>query len=161
MKKYIQILFVFITLVLAVSCNDALELEYDGRSSLDELFKTRNGVRGYLNSCYGARIIPDINQAMLTDESQSSEMVFQGSLASLWYVDAFSASNYRNVDGQPWSGIYQAIRKCNIFLQRIEGVTADQLASLEDELSSWKAQAHTLRALYYLQLVKRYGDHTR
>lgn len=157
MKKYIQILFVFITLVLAVSCNDALELEYDGRSSLDELFKTRNGVRGYLNSCYGARIIPDINQAMLTDESQSSEMVFQGSLASLWYVDAFSASNYRNVDGQPWSGIYQAIRKCNIFLQRIEGVTADQLASLEDELSSWKAQAHTLRALYYLQLVKRYG----
>lgn len=157
MKKYFQILIVFITLVLAASCNDALELEYDGRSSLDELFATRNGVRGYLNSCYGARIMPDINQAILTDESQSSEMVFQGSLASLWYVDAFSASNYRNVDGQPWSGIYQAIRKCNIFLDRIEGVTADQLASLEEEILSWKAQAHTLRALYYLQLIKRYG----
>lgn len=157
MKKYIQILYIIIALGFAASCNDALELEYDGRSSLDELFKTRNGVRGYLNSCYGARIMPDINRSILTDESQSSEMVFQGSLASLWYVDAFSATNYSNVDGQPWSGIYQAIRKCNIFLDRIENVTADELASLEEELTSWKAQAHSLRALYYLQLIKRYG----
>lgn len=157
MKKYFQILIVFIAVLFATSCNDALELEYDGRSSLDELFATRNGVRGYLNSCYGARIMPDINRSTLTDESQSSEMVFQGSLTSLWYVDAFSASNYSNVDGQPWAGIYQAIRKCNIFLSRIEGVSADNIASLEEEILSWKAQAHTLRALYYLQLIKRYG----
>lgn len=140
------------------SCNDMLELEYDGRSSLDELFATKNGVRGYLNSCYNSRIFPDINRSALTDEAQSSERVFQGSLPSLWYADAFSANNYTNVDGQPWGGIYQSIRKCNIFLQRIEGVTAEELASLEDELTSWKAQAHTLRALYYLQLIKRYGD---
>ncbi|MDD4453041.1 MAG: RagB/SusD family nutrient uptake outer membrane protein, partial [Proteiniphilum sp.] len=40
---------------------------------------------------------------------------------------------------------------------RIENVTADELASLEEELTSWKAQAHSLRALYYLQLIKRYG----
>lgn len=157
MKKYIPILFILITLGFAVSCNDTLELEWDGRTSLDELFKTKNGVRGYLNACYGARIMPDINRSVLTDESQSSEMVFQGSLPSLWYVDAFSATNYSNVDGQPWSGIYQAIRRCNIFLNRIEGVTAEELASLEEELTSWKAQAHTLRALYYLQLIKRYG----
>lgn len=157
MKKYFQILTIFTTLLLAVSCNDALELEYDGRSSLDEIFATRNGVRGYLNSCYAARIMPDINQAILTDESQSSEFAYQGSLASLWYTDAFSASSYSNVDSQPWGSIYQAIRKCNIFLSRLEGVTAVDLASLEDELESWKSQAHTLRALYYLQLIKRYG----
>jgi hypothetical protein len=158
MKTYIQILFILLALGFATSCNEALELEYDGRTSLDELFKTRNGVRGYLNSCYGARIMPDINRATLTDESQSSDMLFQGSHAALWYVDAFNASNYSNVDGQPWGSIYQAIRRCNIFLNRIEGVTANELASLEEELSSWRAQAHTLRALYYLQLMKRYGS---
>ena len=157
MKKYFQILIACITILSATSCNDELELEYDGRSSLDELFATKNGVRGYLNSCYRARIMPDINRSMLTDEAQSSEMVFQGSLASLWYVDAFSSSNYSNVDGQPWTGIYQAIRKCNVFLDRIEGVSAEQLASLDEELDSWKAQAYALRALYYLQLIKRYG----
>jgi len=157
MKKNIQILFILLAMGFAASCNDALELEYDGRTSLEDLFKTRNGVRGYLNSCYGARIMPDINRSTLTDESQSSEMAFQSSLASLWYADAFSAANYSNVDGQPWGGIYQAIRKCNVFLDRIEGVTAEELASLEEELSSWKAQAHTLRALYYLQLIQRYG----
>ena len=73
MKKYFQILIACITIILATSCNDELELEYDGRSSLDELFATKNGVRGYLNSCYGARIMPDINRSMLTDEAQSSE----------------------------------------------------------------------------------------
>ena len=77
MKTYIQILFILLALGFATSCNEALELEYDGRTSLDELFKTRNGVRGYLNSCYGARIMPDINRATLTDESQSSDMLFQ------------------------------------------------------------------------------------
>src|SRR5690606_36826643 len=139
------------------SCNKLLELEYDGRSSLDELFKTKNGVRGYLNACYNARIFPDINRSALPDEAQSSERVFQAALPSPWYADACSSSNYANVDGQPWSSIYQSIRKCNIFLERIEGVTAEELASLDDELASWKAQAHTLRALYYLQLIKRYG----
>lgn len=157
MKKYIIFSIIAIVACFTPSCNKLLELEYDGRSSLDELFKTRNGVRGYLNSCYGSRIFPDINRSALTDEAQSSERVFQGSLPSLWYADAFSAANYSNVDGQPWSGIYQSIRKCNIFLSRIEGVSAADLASLEDEITSWKAQAHTLRALYYLQLVKRYG----
>lgn len=157
MKRYIVFLMMGAVALLAPSCNDMLELEYDGRSSLDELFSTKNGVRGYLNSCYNSRIFPDINRSALTDEAQSSERVFQGSLPSLWYADAFSAGNYSNVDGQPWSGIYQSIRKCNIFLSRIEGVTAEELASLDDELASWKAQAHTLRALYYLQLIKRYG----
>lgn len=158
MKRYIVFLMMGAVAFITPSCNDMLELEYDGRSSLDELFATKNGVRGYLNSCYNSRIFPDINRSALTDEAQSSERVFQGSLPSLWYADAFSANNYTNVDGQPWGGIYQSIRKCNIFLQRIEGVTAEELASLEDELTSWKAQAHTLRALYYLQLIKRYGD---
>lgn len=157
MRKYFPLIILLLAAVWGISCNDALELEYDGRTSLDELFSTRNGIRGYLNSCYGARIIPDINSSTLTDESQSTERVFQGSLPSLWYADAFSADYYSNVDGQPWSGIYQAIRKCNVFLKRMEGVSALEIASLEDEVTSWIAQAHTLRALYYLQLMKRYG----
>jgi len=157
MKKYIIFSIIALVTCFTPSCNNVLELGYDGRSSLDELFQTKNGVRGYLNACYNSRIFPDINRSALTDEAQSSERVFQGSLPSLWYADAFSSANYSNVDGQPWGGIYQSIRKCNIFLERIEGASAENLASLEDELSSWKAQAHTLRALYYLQLIKRYG----
>ncbi len=157
MKKYLLILTIILAAGFATSCNDMLELEYDGRSSLDELFARKNGVRGYLNSCYGARIFPSVNLSALTDEAQSSERVFQGSLPSLWYADAFSAASYSNVDGQPWSGIYQAIRKCNVFLQRIDEVSLDEIAALEAEVTSWKAQAHTLRALYYLQLIKRYG----
>ena len=109
MKKYFLSLIIILAAWLATSCNDMLELEFDGRSSLDELFTTKNGVRGYLNSCYGSRIFPTVNRSGLTDEAHSSERVFQGSLPSLWYADAWSASNYSNVDGQPWSGIYHTI----------------------------------------------------
>lgn len=157
MKKYLSLILFLLAFILSTSCNDMLELEYDGRSSLDELFSTKNGVRGYLNSCYQARIFPSIDRSTLTDESQSSERLFQGSLTSFWYADAWSSTNYSNVDKQPWSNIYQGIRKCNIFLKRMEGVSPQSIASLEDEISSWKAQAHTLRALYYLELIKRYG----
>lgn len=158
MKNYFILILVVWSAGFVTSCSDKLELEYDGRSSLDELFRTKNGVRGYLNACYGYRIMPEIERSVLTDEAHSSERVYQGSLPSLWYVDAYSAANYSNVDGQPWTGIYQSIRKCNVFLKRMEGVSANDLASLEDEVTSWKAQAYTLRALYYLQLIKRYGS---
>ena len=58
MKRYTIFLIIALVACFTPSCNDMLELGYDGRSSLDELFKTKNGVRGYLNSCYGSRIFP-------------------------------------------------------------------------------------------------------
>ncbi|MEB3374971.1 RagB/SusD family nutrient uptake outer membrane protein [Bacteroides sp. CR5/BHMF/2] len=60
-----------------------------------------------------------------------------------------------NIEGNPenYNHYYQGIRACNIFLANIP--TASVYS--EEIRNSFKAQVLTLRAFYYLQLVKRYG----
>ena len=137
-----------------------MDLPYDGRTSLDALFTERRGVRAYLNSCYGYCPAPYMDRASLTDEAQDADDILAGSRYAAWYTDAVSASNYASysTDGSPWAGLYEGIRHCNVFLERIKGVDPALIQSNADEVGGWTAQAHVLRALYYLQLIKRYGD---
>jgi hypothetical protein len=157
MKKYI--LLIIMIAGMAVSCNDMLELIPDGRTSLDEIFSTRNGIRGYLNSCYAYR--PGgtgLLKSSLSDEAQDADGIMANSQSSWWYNGTVTSSLFNSVVGEnAWSYYYEGIRKCNVFLQRIQSVKAANISSSEAEVNGWKAQAYTLRALYYLQLAKRYG----
>jgi len=156
MKKNILFLTIVITATLA-SCNDLLELPNDGRITMDEVFKTRNSVTGFLNSCYQYRLGPSMERDELTDNAQSSEDMFGNSLPNRWYNNGYSASNYSNTDGSPWDQLYQGIRKCNIFITNMETLDPSTILNYDGEISSWIAQAQTLRAYYYLELIKRYG----
>jgi hypothetical protein len=155
MNKYV-ILTVLITGMC--SCSDMLDLQKDGRTTMDEIFTTRNGVRGYLNACYNYRPSPDYERSSLCDEAHDSDGTFANSLYSSWYGDAFSAAFYSSVDGRPWAQYYQGIRKCNVFIANMSAMPAGTILASEGELTGWVAQARTLRALYYLQLIKRYGS---
>lgn len=159
MKKLLYIIFFIIAGSLIPSCNDEMDLPYDGRTSLDALFSERRGVRAYLNSCYGYCPEPSLNRSSLTDEAQDADDIVAGSIYAAWYKDAVSSSNFASfsVDGSPWANLYQGIRHCNVFLERIKGVDPALIQSNETEVGGWTAQAHVLRALYYLQLIKRYG----
>ncbi len=159
MKKILHYILLAVV-CLASSCNDVMDLPYDGRTSLDALFTERRGVRAYLNSCYGYCPAPYMDRASLTDEAQDADDILAGSRYAAWYTDAVSASNYASysTDGSPWAGLYEGIRHCNVFLERIEGGDPALIQSNADEVGGWMAQAHALRALYYLQLIKRYGD---
>jgi len=153
MKKY----FLFITVFILASCNDMLELQNDGRMTMDKVFTTRNGVMGYLNSCYAYRIGPSFERAALTDDAHHSDDMYGSSLYNKWYNGAYSATNYANTDGSPWTSLYQGIRKCNVFLTNMATLDPSSILNWEGEISSWIAEAHTLRAYYYLELIKRYG----
>ncbi|MDR1102722.1 MAG: RagB/SusD family nutrient uptake outer membrane protein [Tannerella sp.] len=163
MKKYIILLWIVLGAGWMTSCNDMLELQNDGRTTMEDVFKTRRGVRGYLNTCYNNRPSTGFSQSSLTDDAQDADGIFGNSLFSYWYANGFSASfffsadNLSTTDDQPWGFYYQGIRKCNVFLANMVNVNTTTILATEGELTSWVAQAHTLRALYYLQLVKRYG----
>lgn len=156
MKKYI---LTIIGCCLLFSCNEQLDLDPDGRITREEIFRDRNKVMGYLNSCYGGSYCPSpyMDRASFTDEAHDCDAITAGSVYAQWYIGAVTADNYRSVsaDRDPWGGLYEGIRKCNVFIENIK--TASALIS-EDERAGWEAQARTLRALYYLQLIKRYGD---
>ncbi|MGK6350058.1 RagB/SusD family nutrient uptake outer membrane protein [Parapedobacter sp. DT-150] len=146
-----------VLLCVATSCNKQLELPSDGRITTDQIFTDYNRTRGYLNSCYGYLPHPDMDRASYTDESENGDMNGTGSPKySFWYAGNVTSSNYPSYssDGSPWSMLYIGIRKCNVFIENMK--TATVYAS-EEEKAGWVAQARTLRALYYLQLIKRYG----
>ncbi|MDR1155653.1 MAG: RagB/SusD family nutrient uptake outer membrane protein [Bacteroidales bacterium] len=159
MKKYMILIWAFLLAgVMVTSCNDMLELQNDGRTTMDDVFKTRNGVRGYLNACYNYRPSPGFGRSSLTDDAQDADGAFANSVFSYWYANGFSASMFFATDGQPWGSYYEGIRKCNVFLANMVNVNTETILATEAEITSWIAQAHTLRALYYLQLIRRYGD---
>ncbi len=151
-KKFLYVA----VLSMAYSCNKQLDLPLDGRITMDEVFSDYNRTRGYLNSCYGHCPSPGAARASLSDEAHDSEDIVANNRYSNWYNGNVTSSNFGSVltDGSPWSSLYQGIRKCNVFIENIPTSTA--FAS-ETVKAGWKAQAHTLRALYYWQLVKRYG----
>lgn len=156
MKKYKSILFALATTGLLFSCQEQLELPSDGRITMDQVFSDYNRTRGYLNSCYGNTPVPYMDRASFTDEAQDADDVTPGSNYIVWYSGNVTSQTYPaySADGSPWGQLYTGIRKCNVFIENIK--TATVYASAEQK-AAWTAQAHTLRALYYLQLIKRYG----
>lgn len=157
MKKYNNIVMVVIVAFGILSCNKQLDLPADGRISLAAVFNDYNQVRGYLNSCYGYCPPPYMDRASYTDEAQDADDITPGSKYSVWYGGNVTSSDYANYssDGSPWTSLYIGIRKCNTF---IEGMKTAQVIAGDDEKAGWVAQAKTLRALYYLQLIKRYNS---
>lgn len=157
MKLHKKIFYSLLLIGFSTSCNKQLDLPSDGRISMNEVFSDYNRTRGYLNSCYGYAPLPNVTRSSFTDEAQDADDVIDGSKYIMWYGGNITTTTFASFspDGSPWSSLYEGIRKCNVFLEEIE--TASVYVG-EEEKSGWIAQAHTLRALYYLQLIKRYGS---
>ena len=156
MKKYINIFFAIVFSGFLFSCNEQLDLPSDGRITMDEVFSDLNRTKGYLNSCYGYCPAPYMDRASFTDEAQDADDITSGSRYSLWYAGSITSTTYSaySSDGSPWGSLYEGIRKCNVFIESMKTAT---VYATEEIKAGWVAQAHTLRALYYLQLIKRYG----
>lgn len=163
MKKYIFLFFAIIASGFFFSCSDTLDLQKDGRIDMSAVFSDRYKTMGYLNSCYNDCPRPYTDRSSLCDEAEEVGDNVSGSKFNAWYNGSINASSFAgyDFDGCPWYGVgnswshfYDGIRKCNVFLANIWGA---QIAATSEEKAGWAAQAHTLRALYYLQLIKRYG----
>lgn len=139
------------------SCDSALDLDTNGTITMDGVFTDRNRTRGYLNSCYNHRPGQYLYAGSYTDDAEDSDNNTAYTVFDYWYNVGLSSSNFGtfNLDESPWASYYQGIRKCNVFLANIDGAT---IYATDSEKAGWKAQAYTLRAFYYLQLFKRYGQ---
>lgn len=154
MKKYI--VFLMLAAFLLPACNKMLDLRDNGTTDMSQVFSDRNKTRGYINACYNYIVGTNLRVGSFTDDAQDAQAITSGTNYDYWYNQTLNASNFgaHNFDGDPWSQLFQGIRKCNVFLGNIGDATAKMT---EQERQAWSAQAKTLRALYYMQLVKRYG----
>jgi starch-binding outer membrane protein, SusD/RagB family len=159
-NKLILGMFSLFVLAIIAGCTD-IDIHPDGRTDNSDLFTTNRKTYAYLNQCYGwiLNYGMNYNYTMLAGCSDEAKDAWelQNGITRQWNEGQLSpfGNPLEGIDGNPenYSHYYQGIRRCNIFLDNI----ADAAVYSDDIRNSFKAQVLTLRAFYYLQLVKRYG----
>ena len=169
MKKLVYLLSAFI---LAVSCNVLDFDESSSQYSRDDMYKTYSNIQKMLTNIYGYmpnKDIADVSSALRDCGSDDAE--YADPDAS---VQRFTNGNWtplQTVDDK-WT-LYEAIRSANEFLTHWE---ADENGILQatfdlsmyryeskykkwwEHLNIFPYEAKVLRAYYFFELARRYGD---
>jgi starch-binding outer membrane protein, SusD/RagB family len=157
MKKYIVIFSLCLTAVLAPSCDKFLEEDLTHLVSSESYYTTAAGLNDAVNACY-----------FYTKEYWSpAEM---GATLNCFGIDAYTNGadgshkgiNFYDAQLGPdesyfrdsWAVLYQAVNQCNAVVGRSTEI--EDLDATTRDLRV--AEVRYLRALFYFQLVKMYGD---
>lgn len=151
------------------SCADDLDMTPDGRMDLDAVFSNPDDVKYYLsqawmyipnhdfgNYFFENYMIDMADEGWSVDDGQAIIIndIYKGNVTSQKHRFEWDDRGMGRWDGNYWVRYWEQIRILNQFLERIETATCES----EAEKRQLKAEAHVLRAFYYLQLVKLYGD---
>lgn len=164
-KKYINITLIFATLGLA-SCSDFLEQTSESEYTADVVFSTPAYTESAINGIYAI---------MTEDAMYASRLSLMYSVNSDVEVSGADATSYNqqgnrgisNYLGQAsWSGhldrtwglLYKAIERANQAIAEIPKSAAFSNESTAKVMKGYLGQAYVLRALYYFELVRHWGD---
>lgn len=159
MRKYI--LAFVLSVILFPSCG-LLDIDLDGRETVDEIFADNDKTAAYLNSCYGgihakAFTYNWVQNAptCLSDEAWLTFKPELSGVADKLYDGIGSASNHPlRDDGNYYSKYLYQIRICTIFLKNIGNANV----ASEADRARWTAEAHVLKAYYMLEMIKWFGS---
>ncbi|HEY9048056.1 MAG TPA: RagB/SusD family nutrient uptake outer membrane protein [Ohtaekwangia sp.] len=166
MRTFTQKTFRYISFtalaVTVLSCNDFLKEKPDSFIQEEEFYNTQNDAVSAVTSIYyslnsgGTSVQTPYNTLFNTgmdfagDDEDPGPGATNADVRSL-SVLGHSASNLRVYE--IWQQHYAAIRKANIVLAKVPDISFDE--TLKNRLL---AEAKFLRALYYFNLVRLYGD---
>mgnify|MGYP000265933840 FL=1 len=158
-----RLIIILSTLFLLSSCNDILNIEPDGRSTLEKVFQDPETTAKYLSTCYNN--LPQKGYwyffwnnipIAISDESWDCDDA-QGLQIAQFYKGNASSNrhpleepNAPDWDGLYWTKYWKQIRFINVFLSNIPSATVES----EGQRDRFTAEAHVLRAYFYLQLIK-------
>jgi len=159
---------IFLSLLLAMlfAGSGCEFLDYSEQSFYDdpeEIFSNYTRTRQFLADLYGTMPTDfySISGAMRSAASDEAEFVKQFAYVQKFNNGQWTPSNA--IDNQ-WSTYYTGIRRANLFLKEIEGRTFDEFKyneTYDDEIERFdrfQYEARFLRAFFYFELAKRYGD---
>lgn len=157
MKK---ILIVFSLTLLAISCDDILDISPKDRISDDAIWTDENLIKAYHTDLYNSLLHGFcINmQSKMTDEAYCSINWGAGIIA----YGTISPDNVGSVSNTDWTGggnlyiwnsAFQNIRKINKFLEKME-----ESPFVMDDKDRLIAESKFLRAYIYFMLIERFGE---
>ncbi len=145
------------------ACDDILDPELDGTLNEDAVWSNTRLAFGVLDKAYNN--LPDgynrISGAMLA--TATDDAVCADPLSNIHSFNDGTWSPF-NVIENVWGKNYEGIRTANYFLENIDALQLPKeptalgtSESLYNQRERMKGEARFLRALFYFELVKRYG----
>jgi len=155
-----------ISILLAALLAGCNFLDYDEKSFYEdpeEIFSNYTRTRQFLADLYGTlpTDFSSIENSMRSAATDEAEFVKQNATVQKFNNGQWTSSNALDAK---WQTYYNGIRGANLFLQEIEGRTFDEYQyneTYEEEMERFEKfqyEARFLRAYFYFELAKRYGD---
>lgn len=151
------------------SCADDLDMTPDGRMDLDQVFGNPDNVRYYFAQAwiylpnhdwahhfFENFFIDLADEGWTTDDAEALNIgdMYKGNVTAEKHNFEWDSRDQGRWDGNYYKRYWETIRVLNVFLDRIKTATVES----EADRSLYTAEAHVLRAFFYLNLVKLYGD---
>lgn len=156
MKKIKYILASFMVVVLS-GCSDFLDLSPISQANENGFYQTEEdfetamvSVYNTLYTIYGPQSLPSYYGEMASDNAYCDETAGN-------YTDKISLSQHQNITSANsivedfWNTYYESMFKINNVISKLEGKDFDKKTQFEGE-------ARFIRALYYFDLVRAFGD---
>lgn len=163
MKKILYILGLF-ALVTLVSCEDFLTKDSDSIFSQEYIFSSEQEVFKVLNEVYATNVYYWTAKAASSEVFHSNTDVeffnVTSENASISSAYSYCPSAASGKETASWNYLYKGINEANDI---IEGILASPLYAKADKnekslIIQYYGEAVTLRALFYLELVRIFGD---
>jgi len=151
MKKVKKCLLLAALSILFFSCSKLEEEPYSFFTP-DQFYKTSADVQAGITAVYGP-LASLYNQVGWQMPNYIADQMFPRAVVGRDQLPGFTFDPSFAIVTTYWANCYQGISNANALLKNIEGVSMD--ATLKSQI---KAEAHFMRALFYFNLARSYGD---
>lgn len=151
------------------SCSDVLDQAPEGKLSMEEIFSDEEKIGSFLNTCYSNISRKDFfyknwsrgpvdwsddawdTEAYIVDSGDISDRLYRGVASASFHP--INEIEQQDGTGHYWNRYWKSIRDCTLFIQHIGPATNINPVNA----ARWKAEAHVLRAYYYMELLQWFG----
>lgn len=162
--KILNIKAIILLLIIATisSCENYLDPGYDETLTESDVFSSYVYSLNYVRRIYSYLPTDAYDETYMTDEAKHSDAA-----SSYTVMNNGSWTSRSYVDSWRWSHYYAGIRRVHIFLDNVDEAmfldpnTFKLTPNINDTIrKQLRAEARFLRAFYYFELLKRFGDPT-
>ena len=161
--KLRRIVYGMLCMGALASCSD--QMNYHEYNNYDEDFVKLNfsNVGGLITTIY-LDLDTDFGNysgAILGSATDESQYAYTGNSIETFYNGSWSSTNAQS---GTWSTCYSGISNCNLFLDKYVGLTFPELEQNADykpqmfRYNNYQYEVRFLRAYFYFNLVRQYGD---
>lgn len=158
-----RIIYSIICLIVLSGCSEQMNYYEYNDYGKDHVTTSFGYVGGFLTSIY-RDLDSDFGSysgAFLGSASDESQYAHPGNQIEDFYNGAWSPSNAKN---SMWTTSYRAIANCNLYLEEFLGLAFPELILNSDypqqmfRYNNYQYEVRFLRAYFYFNLVRQYGD---